>query len=121
MFGRKSKKESRVNPARDALARKIAGWVIRLEVLIVRQLQKWERRCTLLQKKIILIAFCICFGGYCGWILLRTFFSHDRSPVSGMVQRSATVPVVQPPSLPAGHRAPANYSSKRHTTTNKNQ
>lgn len=55
----------------DVLAAKIAAAVHRFRQNTVRLLQYGERRCTLLQKKALLIAFILLFGGYCGWTLLR--------------------------------------------------
>lgn len=72
IWWKRNRKRVRNNPFRDALAQKIASRIIRCQHWLVQKLQMLENHCTLAQKKVLLVIFCLAFGGYCTFLLGRT-------------------------------------------------
>lgn len=76
----------------DIVAGKIAGYIGKCKQVTVKLLQRCESRCTLLQKKILLIVFVLLFGGYCACVLLGAFLP-KHSIVKFLSPHIITLPV----------------------------
>ena len=57
------------NALKDRAAKAIAYGIIRVQSAIAERLGRWERRCGIRQKKILLLLW-VCMGtGYCSYVL----------------------------------------------------
>lgn len=56
--------------ASDRLAAFIGFGIVRVQRKIAARLSSWERRCSALQKKVILVLFCIISAAYLGYVLI---------------------------------------------------
>ncbi|AOM80073.1 hypothetical protein BFS30_24670 [Pedobacter steynii] len=72
MLFRKRKRSPDHTPIQDRAALGIANGIIRLQSRMAAKLSRWESKCTVRQKKILLFVFCLVFGTYCLFLLLRS-------------------------------------------------
>jgi hypothetical protein len=94
MWSLKAKKEPRLCPYRDALACMIMDWINILQRNIISLLQRWDRKTTVIQKKIAVMVFCIACGGYCTYLLGHALFAKAGAVA---IRYEPIPPVAQPP------------------------
>lgn len=88
----KKEKQRAAGGLKDRLAGKIAGEIIRVQARIAAALGKWERRCTLKQRKICLAVLGACFALYYSYLLGSTLLSDTID-----IPARKVLPVAQPP------------------------
>jgi hypothetical protein len=69
MWWKKNTGDSRRARLTDGVARRIAAVIIKMEKRIVSVLQRWDKRHSVREKKIVLIAFCLCCSLFCAMLL----------------------------------------------------
>jgi hypothetical protein len=94
MWFRRVKKKNADNPAKDAVARMIAGRLAVWQQATVKWLERIERRCTVRQKKILLLSFCLGCGIYWCFTLTGMLF---KGRGATLVSFGHISPVAQPP------------------------
>lgn len=68
----KTRKKSRgSSKLSEPVARYIAGAIVSAQQKIAAMLQRWERHYSAGQKKVMLLAFCLCCSAWCGMVLLN--------------------------------------------------
>ncbi len=94
-FSKGIKTEKR-NAVREAAADLLAGLIGKVKERIVQALQRWEKRYSHRQKKIMLLAFCILFGGYCLCLLTGVFSGNGIANLK-LHRENGTPPLALPP------------------------
>jgi len=96
LFQKKARKAA--TTITDTIAHSIAGRIVRTQSKITAPLQRLERRCSIAQKKVLLILFCLVCGSYCFYLLARGLFGETNTNWS---QGSQLQPPFQTHTVPA--------------------
>lgn len=93
-----NRKRTSGTPLKDAAATRIATFIVRLQLAMVKALKQIERRCTLRQKKMLFFFFCALNAASLIYILSGTVSGDSKS--SPAITISGQVPPVMPPIPP---------------------
>jgi hypothetical protein len=91
----KAKKGQQMHPYRDAIAKKIAEKINRLQHKIVQLLQQWDLRSSVKQKKVLLLLFCLVCSTCCSYL-----FFHALSGKANVAMSFGHVPPATKPPPP---------------------
>lgn len=90
----------RPTPEKEALARKIAGWIIWLQVRAALNLRSADKRLSDKRRKVLYVTLFILFTGYFIWLLATALF-YPADARSRIIQfpTGGVPPVAQPPPM----------------------
>ncbi|TDX00511.1 hypothetical protein EDB95_1536 [Dinghuibacter silviterrae] len=86
-----------VFPTKEAIAGVIAGRIVVAQRYIANRLGKWESKCSVVQKKLVLLLFCLVFGSYCSYLLVDALWRPQKvtQPLRDIVRARPQEPPLQ--------------------------